>query len=746
MLTFSGVTGTGEARFDLDLRSLQQSPDGTLIYGITGTGGGLSVWKIGAEAALVLRQTVSFENSPWLANPEVACILMPNDKAFLALSLSAEGLYGFEIGSDGRFATDLAQPAYGAFGYTTALTTSPGGYVMATSDGRDVTTLWVASNNQTTSKQIAGTVSELQTISTSSGTLLFGSNATKDALQVYTVNNTSLKLSDTIGAAQGLGLDRPTDFEVITAYDQIWAIVAGGGSSSLSVARVTATGQLELTDHVIDAATTYFKNVTTLGTFAHQGRSYILTSGGDGGVSAFLLLPDGTLRHIQSLHLPDLPMITDLLVITESTPPFVLASTENGIASFALDLPDQGVIGTATSGHDILTVNHEEMANGLEGDDIFLIKGAATVTGGSGADIFRPARDVSAFTITDFNPDLDRLDLSQLTFLRSLSQIQVETTNTGATVRYQGLEISVHSASGASLSADEVLQDALPPEFHLLGIGTSEVGTADRDRMTGTLYGDTLLGGEHVDTIFGGAGDDLLKGGNGGDILWGETSNDTIYGNIGHDRISGGSGDDLLLGQAHNDRLWGNEGADRLLGHLGNDSLFGGGGDDRLVGGNGADSLKGDAGADYLNGGNGNDRLIGDAGNDRLLGATRNDMLIGGEGRDSLNGGAHSDTLIGGAGVDFLIGGTGNDRLRGGPDTDHLRGGDGADRFIFFPGEGRDWIYDFDATQDLLVLGDMSKDQLSFRPTNWGLAIDLPDGMIGLRGLDDVPDDCFIFI
>lgn len=746
MLTFSGVTGTGEARFDLDLRSLQQSPDGTLIYGVTGTGGGLSVWEIGADGALVLRQTVSFENSPWLANPEVACILMIPDSAFLALSLSAEGLYGFEIGTDGLFATDLGQSAYRATGYTTALTTSPSGYVMATSEGYDVTTLWVTGESQTTSKQIAGTVAELQTISTSSGTLLFASNATKDALQVYTVNNSSLMLSDTIGAAQGLGLDRPTDIEVIAAYDQIWATVAGGGSSSLSVVKVSSAGQVELSDHVIDAATTYFQNATTLGTFAHQGRSYILACGGDGGVSVFLLLPDGTLRHVQSLHLPDLPTFTDLLVITESPSPIVLASTENGIARFTLDLPDQGAIGTATSGHDILTVNHEEMANGLEGDDIFLINGAATISGGSGADIFRPARDVSAFTITDFDPDADRLDLSQLTFLRSLSQIQVETTNSGATVRYQGLEITIHSASGASLSADEVLQDALPPEFHLLGIGTSEVGTADRDRMTGTLYGDTLLGGGRVDTIFGGAGDDLLKGGSGGDILWGETSNDTIYGNFGHDRISGGSGDDLLLGQAHNDRLWGNEGADRLFGHLGNDSLFGGGGDDRLAGGNGADSLKGDAGADYLDGGGGNDRLIGDAGNDKLLGAAGNDMLIGGDGRDSLNGGTHSDTLIGGAGIDFLIGGAGNDRLRGGPDTDHLRGGDGADRFIFFPGEGRDWIYDFDVTQDRLVLGEISKDQLSFRPTNWGLAIDLPDGMIGLRGLDDVPDDCFVFI
>lgn len=745
MLTFSGTTGTGEARFDLDLRALVKSPDGTLVYGVTGTAGGLSVWEITSEGALQLRQAVSFENSPLLATPQVADIITAHDGTFLALSLSAEGLFGFELGSDGLATSDQTQPTESALGYISSLAATTTGYAMAVSQGHDATTIWVSEKDHTTSLQIAGTVSDLKSVSNSAGTFLFASNASQDALQVYSVNNTSLWLSDSIGAAQGLGLDRPTDLEIITAYGTSWAIIAGGGSSSLSVVQISSDGKLELTDHVIDSGTTYFQNASTISSFEDQGRNYILATGGDGGISVFLLLPDGTLKHIHSISLPDLPTVSDLLVMTKATPPLLLAATENGIAAFTLDLPNQGSIGDATSSHDILTVNHEEMANGFEGDDIFLVKGASTVTGGSGADVFRPARDVTEFTITDFDPATDQLDLSQLTFLRSLSQIKVETTNTGATVRYDGLTITIHSNGGTSLS-DEILHNALPPEFHLLGVGTSEIGTAERDRITGTLFSDTLLGGGGVDTIFGGAGDDLLKGGDAGDILWGQASDDTIYGNNGYDRLHGGSGSDLLLGQAHNDRLWGHQGADRLFGNLGNDSLFGGIGDDRLIGGNGADLLRGNFGADWLNGGGGNDRLNGDAGNDKLLGISGHDILFGADGRDTLYGGAGNDTLVGGRGVDFLAGSTGNDRLRGGPDTDHLRGGDGADRFIFFPGEGRDWLYDFDITEDRLVLGDIAKDQISFRTTDWGLAVDLPEGMIGLRDIEDVPDNCFIFI
>ncbi|NWO96329.1 hypothetical protein GY976_24675, partial [Escherichia coli] len=73
---------------------------------------------------------------------------------------------------------------------------------------------------------------------------------------------------------------------------------------------------------------------------------------------------------------------------------------------------------------------------------------------------------------------------------------------------------------------------------------------------------------------------------------------------------------------------------------------------------------------------------------------------------DTLYGGDGNDTLYGGAGKDQLYGGAGNDALYGGLGNDQLWGGTGADSFHFSWFGGRDTIYDFDTSQDRIVLDD----------------------------------------
>tara|TARA_R110000824_G_scaffold2973_2_gene13633 strand:- start:1653 stop:7058 length:5406 start_codon:yes stop_codon:yes gene_type:complete len=108
---------------------------------------------------------------------------------------------------------------------------------------------------------------------------------------------------------------------------------------------------------------------------------------------------------------------------------------------------------------------------------------------------------------------------------------------------------------------------------------------AGADEITGTAYGDT---------IFGGAGDDTLTGGDGDDVLIGGDDDDTLNGGADDDQLFGQDDDDVLTGGAGDDLLDGGDGADTLTGGADNDRLIGGGGSDNLSGGDGDDILEGD--------------------------------------------------------------------------------------------------------------------------------------------------------
>ncbi|MBI0534830.1 calcium-binding protein [Roseomonas sp. KE2513] len=229
-------------------------------------------------------------------------------------------------------------------------------------------------------------------------------------------------------------------------------------------------------------------------------------------------------------------------------------------------------------------------------------------------------------------------------------------------------------------------------------------GDAGNDVMTGDGGRDTLLGGEGDDLLFGGSDNDVLYGQSGADHLRGDAGDDVMTGDAGNDILVGGDGNDLAFGGEGGDTLYGEDGADHLrgdagddvmTGDAGNDTLVGGGGNDLAFGGEGGDTLYGEDGADHLRGDAGDDVMTGDAGNDTLVGGGGNDLAFGGDGGDILYGEDGADHLRGDAGDDTLVGGAGNDTLVGGA---------GADTFVFNPGHGQDWVADFTAGVDRLLL------------------------------------------
>lgn len=106
---------------------------------------------------------------------------------------------------------------------------------------------------------------------------------------------------------------------------------------------------------------------------------------------------------------------------------------------------------------------------------------------------------------------------------------------------------------------------------------------------------------------------------NSNDIVKGTDENDTFFAFKGNDKIEGFSGTDYLRGGAGNDTIYGGEGNDTIKGDRNADNLFGGKNDDRIWGGKGADTIKGGDGDDWISGDKGDDVLYGGIGQDTFF-------------------------------------------------------------------------------------------------------------------------------
>lgn len=333
--------------------------------------------------------------------------------------------------------------------------------------------------------------------------------------------------------------------------------------------------------------------------------------------------------------------------------------------------------------------------------------GCDTLVGGTGTDTFVLTADGDAEVIVDFQPGIDRLNLSGWGRIYSVQALAFTARPDGITIRWGAESLTLLSASGQAIPPSAFRSSDLFAEWHI-DITPAEIGEV----LTGSAGADRLVGRSGDDTLIGSAGADLLDGGAGFDTVDYRPVHGAVMIDLLRPRDNGGmasgdvllsieaaltgAGNDTLLGSGVANILLAGAGNDRIDGRGGDDTLNGGDGDDTLVGGAGADLLKGGAGrdmaswetatggvtvdlrfphanrgeaandqldaiedlagsghADSLSGENGDNRIFGLGGNDRLVGRAGNDLLSGGAGRDWLSGDSGDDTLLGGAGFDW---------------------------------------------------------------------------------------------
>ena len=558
----------------------------------------------------------------------------------------------------------------------------------------------------------------------------------------------TLAAGEFVGLGRGTGFNGPRDICAVEVEGKHYLVVSSAYSSSLTTVRILPGGGLVPVDHVIDERTTRFQSATVMESVTIDGRSFVVAGGADDGLSLFTITPDGRLVHVATVADSDWTRLQDvsalaIRAVDGKIAVFAGSATETGVTQFLIDVGRIGLtvhVGPGgldgTAQDDLIQASiGTTLIRGGDGDDI-LIAGpqSMTMVGGAGADVFMPVAFAGRLTIRDFEPGIDRLDMSMMGMVRSTDQIRFIPVSGGIRMKCGDAVIELRSSDGRSLGAAQFSNAMFPiAHYQPADVRTTINGTPRSELLSATRGGTTIYGWDGNDTLSGSLLEDFLSGGNGNDRIIGRDGDDTLWGGAGSDVIRGGGMNDLILAGDGFDLVLGEDGHDRIAGQGRNDTLWGGLGNDSMNAGMGDDMLFGEQGDDRLFGMGGNDRLSGGPGDDLLLDLEGNNVfrdesgfnqMFGGAGRDIMFGGVDTDILRPGLGDDVAAGGGGNDKINGAAGNDLLYGDDGQDTILGAGGD--DWL--FGGAGSDLIFGGLGDDRIS--------AGDGDDYLFGEQGRD----------
>lgn len=759
---------------------------GDILYSLSHSTGGVAAWRLPApDQSIEFLGGRFFSGAAlYVGSPSLQVLDWGGGHALFASGLRFTLGVGYALGESGLFIGQVSLLGAGRLAadveHLGQFSTPNGQFLYVTRNGFEQFETWrigadgaIARVSVVAPPKLAGIkgaeISDVSVADLGGKGFLFAASALGNSVTSYAIEaNGSLRPVQSIWAEHGTGLSQPHQLETVKVAGLTYLIVGSAQSSSLTTMRVMATGELQPVDHVIDEKTTRFKGVTALTTATVDGRPFVFAGGGDGGLSVFTVLPDGRLLFLATLvdnaewNLARVQAL-NAVVKDGKIVLFVASQQESGISQILFDPGTLGLtrqvgagVHAGGNGNDLLmaTKGTTEL-RGNDGDDI-LIAGPDPINlrGGNGADLFVASAVDGRIMILDYEPGIDRLDLSNLGMIRSLAQVTIRPQPDGAKLFFGNSVIWLITKNGVTLQAshfDDLLFPIAhyrPPDMRTKVVGTlrndvlraSMLGSiihalAGNDQLIGGAGHDILFGGDGDDTLTGGAGNDTLRGDAGNDVLRGGDGNDNLHAGLGNNTLFGDEGDDLIRAGHGNNRLFGGRGNDTLetgnghdvlYGEVGDNFLFSGGGNDSVFGSWGRDYIHAGAGNDVVNGDAGSDTIFGQDGDDRLRGGAGNDTLQGNNGHDMLMGEDGDDALFGQAGNDTLSGGAGNDRLEGGPGDDVIYGDEGEDRLVGDLGNdtlwgqgGRDWLFGGEGDDTLnggdgndLLYGDGGNDRL----------------------------------
>ncbi|MFN4156348.1 MAG: M10 family metallopeptidase C-terminal domain-containing protein, partial [Paracoccaceae bacterium] len=542
--------GSGNSAVDLGVIDLSvvNGPAGLRLVAYSGTNGGVATYEIGADGRLtpIAVRAVSTAHG-LLAQTDMAVAQLGSMTAILLGIAGSGGLTGWVSNLTGGIGRPHALVLPAGFAGRMLIADQPDGaapfYVLSPSTGR----IAVFDPVRAAMTELVGAGSTLTgshslvQVHGAGHPMLLSIDATRTTLTAHRHDPASNSLTRTsaLSAADGLAVAALSALDVVQMGGQTFVIAAAAGTSSLTVIRLSAQGQLAITDHVLDSRDTRFEAVRAIDTINVGGQVFVAAGGGDDGVTLFRLLPDGTLQALATIEhslATGLANVTAVKIIQigERLYVYVGGETESGLTVLEWSLGTMGTVidgtgrgasVTGTAGADILTSGAPgQSLSGGAGDDVLIANTSGTrLIGGGGSDIFVLRSTATQTTITDFQRGADRLDLTGWPMLRDTGQLVVTARSDGITVAFNGRSVTIHAADGRPLT----LADILPS-----GIGPSRI-------LPATLTASPAGGSPH------GQGDGAVSPGTpippGGDTGGGNTGGSTGGGSTGGGSTGGGS-------------------------------------------------------------------------------------------------------------------------------------------------------------------------------------------------------------
>lgn len=369
-----------------DLRLVIQGGQ-TVLYAATRAGGG--VLALDADGPLSVIDQEQLAPGATLPAPASLDLLMINGSQHLVVGgANRSGVEVRALQFDGSFSgpVTLVGSLAGAIAAQAVVTIGTATYFYAARMGESTIHAYsVAPNGTMTlvgSRVLDGTlsgidISELRTIAVGGHTFLIGLSLEADVLRAFPIGpGGEIGPPQMLGAPQGLGLSEPGAIQAVSLGGVTYLLVAGTGSSSLSVVEIGATGAMRVTDHVVDTLDTRFQGASALATAMIGDRVFVIVGGSDSGVTLMTLLPDGRLLATgQQLQLPGLALdnITAMTArVTGGMIDLFVASEGAGITRLTINPgPVSQTLTGSTAGGTIVGSSAGDMILAGDGDTRF---------------------------------------------------------------------------------------------------------------------------------------------------------------------------------------------------------------------------------------------------------------------------------------------------------------------------------------------------------------------------------------
>ncbi len=307
--------------------------------------------------------------------------------------------------------------------------------------------------------------------------MLLTASALDAGIHVFSVSGSgNLTIEATYTPSDGLGFNTISEIEIVDFWNKPYLVVAGAGTDSLHVLKLKPNYSLKEKDTYIDTHETRFAEISCIETVTYGNRSFILVAGADEGVTLFELGWRGQLILLDVLtddFGTTLADISDLEVLTVDNIAYVYvaSASEPGLTVLSFDMERDGKVKKGNrndntlnggSGDDYLVgKNGQDTLKGFQGDDRLVDgRGLDELTGGSGADVFVFQPDNKKDWIMDFEPGIDRIDLSGYDNTWHISSLKLSPRDDGSVVINVGDDkIHVIAKDGYEISPDSFTQD-----------------------------------------------------------------------------------------------------------------------------------------------------------------------------------------------------------------------------------------------------------------------------------------------